>query len=174
MRYNPPKRQLGRIVACMPISPQKGIKSPFSRPLFVLALAGIWRLVVRKEAIEKEKLPPQPPLRPGSARPDPLFLLLSLSRALSLTLTRSLLLSLTLFLWLWFALSASRPRSLSLSLTLSHSRTLTLSRACSLSLPLARSLSLARALSLGRPVTYRSPFFLWRSPCSHRGFSRGR
>jgi len=39
-------------------SPQSGIKSPFSGPGFVLALAGIRRRVVQIQVIEKDDLPP--------------------------------------------------------------------------------------------------------------------
>ena len=41
-----------------PCCPAPGIKSPFSYPYFVLALAGIRRLVVHIMAIEKDDLIP--------------------------------------------------------------------------------------------------------------------
>jgi hypothetical protein len=41
--------------SCSPTSHQSGIKSSFLGPWLVLALAGIWRLVVQIKAIEKHK-----------------------------------------------------------------------------------------------------------------------
>ena len=44
-----------------PTSPQSANNSPFPLPCFVLALAGIRRLVVKIKPIEKDDLPPPPP-----------------------------------------------------------------------------------------------------------------
>ena len=103
------------------------VKSPFSGPRFVQALAGIRRPVVQTKAIEKRGF--GPPLRAGGSQS------LAHHGALSLTL------------------SLSHSLTLSLSLTLSHSHTLTLSLSHSLTLSLSHSLtlSLSHTLTLSPP-----------------------